>query len=65
MPNWSHSPYSTETSTGTDFYVTIPYFAQEQWEKEQERRIEERQRAEELRKDRIKYPLFFLKEGIV
>lgn len=64
MPDWTYYRV-TGTSTGSYFYVTIPYFIQEEWEKEQKLRIKEREKAEQLREDKTKYPLFFLKEGIV
>ncbi len=38
---------------------------QQFWDEHQQMCDEQARQAEELRKDKVKYPLFFLKEGIV
>ena len=80
MPDWAFSTTSgTDWDSDTTFYVTIPYCSQQQYEEyrrecerqdrtyEMQMQIHEQQMEEErqLIKDKEKYPLFFLKEGIV
>lgn len=73
----------SDWNSDTSFYVTLPYYSQQQREEyeqdcERQDRIMEAQmreveeqcfqemkREQELAEDRKKYPLFFLKEGIV
>ena len=43
----------------------LDYFYHQMWESEQQRRREELEQEKQLQEDKRKYPLFFLKEGIV
>ena len=80
MPDWAgqyvnYTTVSTGTSTDSSFYVTVPFGVpniEQAWVKylqERERQdliMEQMIREEaELEEDKRKYPLFFLKEGIV
>jgi len=71
MPDWTN--YYASYATGTSTWIQQDYeeyqrkreqqdlMMEQMWQEEQER-ID---KMDELRRDKEKYPLFFLKEGIV
>ena len=74
MPDWTnyYAGYITEIFVSSDPYITLPpnfeqHYEEYRREREKHDQIYDLQMEEErqLIKDKEKYPLFFLKEGIV
>ena len=71
MPDWTYT-YSTISASiqyadnGDVIHIdSTPDLMQQMWEEHQQMIDQQEKQAEELRKDKVNYPLFFLKEGIV
>ena len=62
--DWDSSTYYTASQAQQQYGQGIDLM-QELWEEHQQMIDQQEKQAEELRKDKVNYPLFFLKEGIV
>ena len=62
----THSSGTVWDDTPDDIlYPQNDVLMQELWEEHQQMIDQQEKQAEELRRDKVNYPLFFLKEGIV
>lgn len=66
MPNFGEWVISYGGTSATEFYTaTAPYYAQQRREEHLEEKRKEAVKRKQEAEDRRKYPLFFLKGGIV
>lgn len=69
MPDWT---YTTSTSSiwvwdddGVMYINGVSGYTQQMWEEHLEKERKEEIKRKQIAEDKVKYPLFFLKEGIV